>query len=67
MRKSQIVYMLTISAMLGTGLTACEQKGPAERAGEKIDEAAQDIKEDAGKAAEDVKEAAADVKEQIED
>jgi hypothetical protein len=32
-------------AVLATGVMACEQKGPAEQAGEEIDEAVQSVKE----------------------
>lgn len=35
------LYLLFIVAVLG--LAACEQQGPAERAGENIDEAAEEI------------------------
>lgn len=35
------LYLLFIVAVLG--LTACEQQGPAEEAGEQIDEAAEEV------------------------
>tara|TARA_R100001039_G_C1851798_1_gene112435 strand:+ start:3618 stop:3761 length:144 start_codon:yes stop_codon:yes gene_type:complete len=35
------IYMFFIIAVLG--LTACEQQGPAEEAGEQIDEAAEEV------------------------
>jgi hypothetical protein len=67
MRDRLILATLAISAMLGTGLVACEKEGPAERAGKQVDQAARDIKEDAGKAADDVKEAAEDLKDKLDD
>ncbi len=44
MRKSRLFAALVLGGLLGTGLVACEQKGPAEKAGEKIDDAAKDVK-----------------------
>jgi hypothetical protein len=41
------IYVLLL-AMLTIGFVGCEEKGPAERAGESIDEVADDIK-DSGK------------------
>jgi MT0933-like antitoxin protein len=35
----QTALILLMAATLGTGLTACEKKGPAEKAGEHIDNA----------------------------
>ena len=32
------LFMLSISLLIAAGLFACEQKGPAEKAGEKIDQ-----------------------------
>lgn len=44
--------ILSVSVLIAAGLSACEQKGPAEKAGEKIDqsvEKAKDKVEDATK------------------
>lgn len=45
-----------LSGFLLTGLSACEQKGPAEKAGEAIDNAASDTADAAEDATEAVKE-----------
>lgn len=39
------VHAVLISAVLLLGLSACAEKGPAEKAGEAIDNAASDVKE----------------------
>lgn len=49
------------AAMLMLGMSACEKKGPAEKAGEKVDQAAESVKESGEKAKEEVKEAADEV------
>ena len=43
--KYRIVGLLAMSLLLG--LAGCEKKGPAEQAGEKVDEAAAEVKEGA--------------------
>ena len=51
MKKSMRVFLAALVAATALGATACEQKGPAERAGEKIDKAAEttgDAIKDAG-------------------
>lgn len=48
----KLIVLVSFLAFLGIGALGCEQKGPAERAGEKIDEAA----EQAGEKAEELKE-----------
>lgn len=55
MRKLTFILTLMVSAWL---VTACEQQGPAERAGEKIDEATEDIGNAVEDACEDIKDAA---------
>lgn len=62
MRKSRLLATLVLGGVLGTGLVACEQKGPAERAGEKLDDAAKDVKQGVEKAGDKVEDAAQDVK-----
>ncbi len=37
--------LLSAALLIATGLFACEQKGPAEKAGEKIDETVEQAKE----------------------
>jgi hypothetical protein len=66
MRKSRLLATLVMGGVLGTGLIACEQKGPAERAGEKLDDAAKDVKEGAQKAGDKIEDAAQDVKDKVD-
>lgn len=40
----KLMAILVLSVLGVVGLTACEKKGPAEQLGEKVDEAAQDVK-----------------------
>jgi len=44
------------------GLTACERKGPAERAGEKIDDTVRKVGEKVEEAGDKIKDAAKDAK-----
>jgi len=67
MRARQLVLVAMLGGLLGGGLAGCEQKGPAERAGEKLDEAAKDVKEGAEKAADKVEDAAQNLKDKVED
>ena len=39
MRKSRNLAVMMTAAVLAVGLAACEKKGPAERAGEEVDQA----------------------------
>ena len=66
MRKSRLFATLILGGMLGSGLVACEQKGPAERAGEKIDDAAKDVKQGAERAGDRIEDAAQDVKDRVD-
>jgi hypothetical protein len=66
MRKGQFFSVLMLGGLLGTGLVACEKKGPAERAGEKIDDAARDVKQSAEKAGDKIDDAAHDVKDKVD-
>jgi hypothetical protein len=66
MRKTPLFATLILGAVLGAGLVACEQKGPAERAGEKIDDAAKDVKQGAERAGDKIENAAQDVKEGVD-
>jgi hyperosmotically inducible protein len=50
----KMIVLISILAFLGIGALGCEQKGPAEKAGEKVDEAAEQAgekMEDAGEKA----------------
>ena len=63
-------FMLSISLLIAAGLFACEQKGPAEKAGEKIDqtvEKAQEKIEDATKPEGPMEKAGKKVDEVVED
>jgi hypothetical protein len=51
------------AAILMLGLSACEKKGPAEKAGEKVDQAVESVKETGEKAADKVEEAGDKVQE----
>ena len=55
MRLSFTIFVLILTALISV---ACERQGPAERAGEKIDDAATDIGNAVEDACEDVKDAA---------
>lgn len=55
MRTTMIFVTLAMTAMLAV---ACEREGPAERAGEKIDETVEDVANAAEDACEDAKDAA---------
>ncbi len=37
-------YVLLVTAVIGLGLSACEKKGPLEKAGEEVDEAVDTLK-----------------------
>ena len=56
MRYLLIVLFACFGLALGGGLVGCEKKGPAEQAGEKLDDAV----DDAGDAAEDAADAVED-------
>jgi hypothetical protein len=66
MRKTQFLSVLLIGGLLGTGLVACEKQGPAEKAGEKLDNAAKDVKEGAEEAGEKIQNAAEEAKDKID-
>jgi len=64
---SRISSALLLSLTLGLTATACQkEQGPAEKVGEKIDNAASDVKAAAKEAADDVEDAAEDVKKDLE-
>lgn len=44
MKIGRMHLALALSALLGLSLTACEQKGPVEQAGEEVDEAVDTLK-----------------------
>ena len=55
-----VVFALSL-VTLGFANMACPEKGPVEKAGERIDEAVDDTKDAAKDAAEEIKDAAEDV------
>lgn len=59
MNKSLISVLA--AGLLVLGLAACEKKGPAEEAGEKIDNAMESAGQSMSKAADDVKQGAAEM------
>ena len=55
-----MTYKLFLAALVTTlslGLAGCEKEGPMERAGEKLDEAAEEVKGAAEDAVDDIKDA----------
>lgn len=58
---------LLVVAMLFGALVACTDQGPAERAGEEIDEAAESAQRDLEEAGEEIDDAVDDAREEIED
>jgi hypothetical protein len=67
MRRFPLISTLMLGGLLAIGLTACAEKGPAEKAGEQIDQAASEVQAAAAKAADEVEAAASEVKDRIED
>ena len=66
MNKSKFLAVVLMGGLLGTGIVACEKKGPAERAGEKLDDAAKDVKDGAEKAGDKIENAAEEVKDKVD-
>ena len=64
MRKASTLALIIFAALFAV---ACEEKGPAEKAGEKIDEAMSEAKDDVKKAGEKIEEAAEDAGDAIEE
>lgn len=63
MNKSDMLRRLGLAlliAMLGAGLAACEEEGPAEQAGENIDESMEEVGEGVEEMGEELEEAAED-------
>ena len=56
MKLSRIFAAMMVVA-LSFSMVACEKKGPMEKAGEKVDQTARDVKDAAKDAADDVKDA----------
>ena len=70
MRKSTIATTVTLAFVLGLGLAACEQekpKGPAEKIGAHLDDAAREVKDAAKDAKHDVEKAVDDAKDELDD
>lgn len=51
----KLIVLISLLAFLGIGALGCEQKGPAEKAGEKVDEAAEQAGEKMEEAGEKMK------------
>jgi len=64
MRSSLLVPVFAVLALVAAG---CEKEGPAERAGEQIDEAMDEVKEAADDAGDHLQEAGQEVKEAAEE
>jgi hypothetical protein len=56
MKSARLLTALFLAAVLGLGLGACERKGPAERAGERIDETVEEAGERAEETGEEIRE-----------
>ena len=56
MKMKQLILSAMLSGLLVIGLSACEKEGPAEKAGEAIDETAADVAEQAEETTEAIKE-----------
>jgi hypothetical protein len=56
MKTARLLAALTAATVLGLGLGACERKGPAERAGERIDETVEETGERIEETGEDIRE-----------
>lgn len=70
MKLAKTLAVLLLAAVFGLGLGACEKKGPAERAGETIDESVEkagDKAEEAGEKVGDATERAAEKVEETTD
>jgi hypothetical protein len=59
--------VISILILFVTAFVACEQQGPAEEAGEKIDEAAEEAAEKVEEAGDAMEETAEEVKEKAEE
>jgi len=57
-----LLVILLLAATIGVGVTGCEADGPAEEAGERIDNMAEDAQEEMEDAADDVEDAVDDAK-----
>ncbi len=66
MKPGKSLAMLMLAAAVGFGLSACEKKGPAERAGEKIDKAVEEAAEKAGETGKKIGDAAKETAEKVE-
>lgn len=63
----KIIALISILAFLGIGTIGCEQKGPAEKAGEKVDKAIEKADEKMEEAGEKAGELMEESGEKIED
>ena len=63
----KILAILTLATAVGSGFAACEKKGPAERAGEKIDKAVEKTGDKAAETGNKIGEAAEKTGKKIDD
>ncbi len=62
MNLKNIIFAALLAFVAGLGLTGCEADGPAEEAGEKIDDMVDDTKDKMEDAADDVEDSADELK-----
>jgi hypothetical protein len=67
MRGKQALAMLLLGGLLGGGLAGCERDGPAERAGEKLDEAGKDVQQGVENAADKIEDGAENLQDKVQD
>lgn len=66
-RRLNKVSILLLIAFAAIFASACEKKGPAERAGEQIDDAMSEAADEADQIGDEIQDAAEDVKEKAEE
>ena len=66
MNKTTVLWA-ALAGSLVLGLAGCDNKGPAEEAGEKLDNAVESVKEAGETAADKVTDAAQDAKEEVKE
>lgn len=64
MKRRTTLLLIAFSAIFAS---ACEEKGPAERAGEQIDDAMSEVADEAEQMGDEVKDAAEEAKEKAEE
>ena len=64
MKRRTTLLLITFSAIFAS---ACEEKGPAERAGERMDDAMSEVADEAEQMGDEIQDAAEDVEEKAEE